>query len=245
MRVNIKRLALALIGLSLLITGCPVKVERLQISVQEDLSSSVQIIFVESNGEYERQIEKGEQPDLENYKNKLVDCDFEIKDYNAKIDYKGYLAKAEFKSKGELEYAWTCIRELGLAVTLRPLKVTDGLFGTYYEIQIEINEPWFVTPDIHEVRVTLPGKMDLVTPDDYSEYYLNNRLEGVDTVVWDILPPGPDHPTIDRPIYLIARSRKTKIRFEWIISFLGLLFGSGFIWQVLKTRRKTSAKDAQ
>ena len=237
-----------LLFLALFLSGCSVGAERVQIAVHDDLSSTVQLILTQSQQSYDEQTKNQGTPELENAKNEVSNCGFSVKNNASRSDRYGIIATANFASKEELEFALSCIVWLSQLLTVQPLKVNEGLLGTDYELPLEVVDDCLIGAGIGEVRVTLPGNMELITPIAPATFGVASRLEGLDTVVWkfsalsDSCESRVGSSTQLNRILLDARSHSSKIRVEWILSVVAILFGSGVVFQVIRSRRKSTTK---
>ncbi len=172
--MKLKRASLGLfLSTLVLLASCgPVPdawVERLDIDIKDDLSGQVSFIILESNESISKSEDEKNTPFVDQIQTDwMKPCDvFKTQPYLAVGNARGFKATVNFASQGELMDAFTCIPILARWVKLHSLQVNESLLGTDYELQLEIFAPVY----FHEVRVTLPGKIEQYKPTSLSEFY--------------------------------------------------------------------------
>ncbi|HWQ13796.1 MAG TPA: hypothetical protein VNL77_13430 [Roseiflexaceae bacterium] len=251
-------LSLALVLIAL--TGCAdaLWVERLDVTVDDDLSSRVRFIVLQGQESVQADLERGATPFAKTVQEKWVTpCDIATHDYRGRQGAFGFLAIVEYAHKDDLEHALTCVEVLSQIVKIRPLKVEEGLLDANYELQLD-----FMMPEaFREVQITLPGTIHTYEVRNARHREITARLISPDTVLWRIATPdqssqpattpvssdGPDAtPTAAadsqsaEPVSLIARARVWKIDTNLIVSILGFLFGGGILVQLVQVRKRKS-----
>lgn len=237
------------LSLTLVLGSCiPLSVDKLEIQINQDLSSRVGFAAVEPQADIQNELKNKQPLTYETFRTETVQktCGFQTQGNYFSPNGEGFYAWREFDSTAAtagLEYALQCIPIIGQYIKIQPLRVNESLLGTEYEFQIEIYQVGI----IREVQLSLPGKMELVDPISTGEAIVTTAQVRSNTVLWEIsenpnyAPPSTPPPTPSSPspiITLTGRSHTSKINFEIVLSIITALFGGGLIWQLIGKRRK-------
>jgi hypothetical protein len=231
-----------------LTTSCA-QIERLHITINENLSSSVQLIIVESNDEYD----KTSTPDLETVKKQASGCNFTVEDYLLKSGYHGFKATKKFDSNGELEFALSCM-QLGNRFVIYPAQVNEKIHENEYNFQLKIID--HNLSKINEIRVTLPGDLNdsesLILQGELTRKYFNitKKKETKDTISWQIIADPKKDQNDDwlkrNPnnalLLLKTKSHKSNLQLPVWISILTLILGGGGIFSFKLSKKSSKGK---
>jgi hypothetical protein len=224
-------------------------VERLEVTLHDDLSGRIRFIILESEDDAQAEASSGGTPFIDTIRNDWVaPCNVPTIPYQAHQDARGFQATADFSDKGDIEYAFACVPILGQVVKPHPLQITEGFLWDTYELQIELLTPYL----FREVQLRLPGRLEEPQLDALAASMVTVQRVSGDTMLWRIAPPvraaeatsQPGSTSVaaqsDRqPFTIVARSKKWKVTRELVFSLLSLVFGSGLVWQLAQRRRRS------
>jgi hypothetical protein len=172
------------------LTSCA-KIERLHVTINDQLSSTLQLVMVESREDYDRSLNAGGTPDLELLRKQSTECNFATENYYLRNDYYGFKATKKFDTSSDLELGLSCMR-VGQQVIFHPVRASKKVYENEYEFQMNINTLFLDKKEPSRFIVTLPGELE----DNNSNYlkgtlenkHLNivSKKEGKDTIVWEI-----------------------------------------------------------
>ena len=242
-----------------LLTACTnpnIWVESIEIEVHDDLSSVVHFIVLQSSETISEETSDGGISTLDTFRNIFSEtCEIPSLPFEAAASAKGFSGSKEFQNKTDLVYAISCIPFLSQEITIEPLQVRADYFGTSYKLEIDICNPAF----LRNLQITLPGR---IIPNDpmtsIGGYEVTTTYPSDDTVKWNIKLKDPTNPpqinlepaegaictSPSQPplITLVAQSRKSTIKIEWITTLcfglLTLFFGGGAIWRLFEKSKK-------
>jgi hypothetical protein len=238
--------------IAVLLTGCVSElwVERLEISVEEDLSSQLRFIVLERQQDAQAEIAKGETPEVINaQENYVKPCNIATRTYRSHPDAIGFLAIDEFEHRDDLVHALSCVEILSQIVTIRPITIEDGFLYRDYELQIDLMLP----EAFREIQIRLPGTITTYDVLNAGNRTIVGSLPRSDTALWRIDSSGMSQGATatsasasqnDHPVSLIAHSHVWKIDLNVTLSLLGFLFGGGVLLRLLQGRKRKSSNAA-
>ena len=221
-----------LAGIALLLSGC-YEVDFFSVELREDLSSTVQFIVVAPEGANDPEYFKSAQEQLES-------CGFGIKENINSSDSLAFSGRQDFQTKTDLELAMRCNPITNSLIKVYPPIVEEDIFGTTFQLQLEIrsNDEW--QAPFREIRITLPGKIKAFRENSPANIRVNSSISGSGTAIFDFSASkleeheyGFEYWELPESFYIKASSYKSKIEIQWFITtVLGLLtfiLGSGAI----------------
>ena len=163
-------------------------VDRLEIVVRDDLSSTVRFIVMEWQAAIDSEVQRGEEPGLDQARRDwIIPCGFATQDYLANGAAPGFVAAAQFSGKEELEYALTCVPVLAEVASLHPLSVEEWPWGASYELQLDLAYP----EAFREVQITLPGRIGARTGAIPEGLSVETERVSPDTILYTISGSRP------------------------------------------------------
>ena len=231
-----------------LLTSCA-KIERLHITINDQLSSTVQLVMVELREDYDRSVNSGTTADLETLKKQASDCNFISENYFLRNGYYGFKATKKFDSNSDLELGFACMN-LGKFVIFDPIKYAKNIHESEYEFQIKISPFFLDKKESGQVVLTLPGDLQdseiRLMGSELRNLNLNitKKQNGKDTIIWDIsrLNDKATGSNSDSFLLFKASSKKSNFDLPSLISIFTLICGGGGIFSLiglLKVKKKS------
>jgi hypothetical protein len=225
------------------LTSCA-KIERLHITINDQLSSTLQLVMIESREDYDKSVKADLTPDLELLRKQSTECNFVTENYYSKNNYYGFKATKKFDTNSDLELSLSCMR-VGQQVTFNPIRVIKRMYENEYEFQMSINSLFLNNEEPSRFTVTLPGELE----DNNSNYLkgqlenkhlkIVNKREGKDTIAWEISRLNlvenelNNNEELKSPLSFQIRSKKSNFDLPSLIALLTLILGGGGIFSLI------------
>lgn len=226
------KLILLVAGIIILLSGC-YEIDFFSIELREDMSSTIQLIAVAPEG-------TDDPENFQSYRKALEKCGFETKDNFHSSRRIAFSGRQDFQTKTDLELGMNCDLLTNFAIKVHSPIVKEGILSKTFQLQLEIlaNNPLmpFQFP-FREIRITLPGKINTSIENFPDHIQVTSSVSGTGTAILNFTnlnDTDDDFPLgLTESAYITARSYKSKIEIEWLLTtILGLLtfiLGSGVI----------------